>query len=187
MSSMRPMNETGADSGANVLAYAQPTEEIASLARRSVAGFVSASYIFAWMFLSSCFLRVTLPDSLPASMTGVVLWVEGCAIVFAVWIAPFLFNALYSARHEATLGMRPVGLKYRSVGGDRLSGRACFFRTLVGTACLPLLPVSIVIAMIDRRNRSVADLLCRTTICAFGIDPRRQLPPRESKSERRNP
>ncbi len=163
------MAEPTSDPDAPVLSYAggSPTRESyrpASGVRRTEAAATSAVPIVVWGLLLNCAGFSGCTDAILSGLTpGSKPLAEG--ILFSIGYGlPFVCNALYAASYGATYGMRNRKVVYRSTDGRPISGAHRFVRALVGVALLWLLPVSIVVAIIDKRKRSLADLVCGTTV-----------------------
>ena len=162
------MDERSEEADAVVLEYAgdSPTFRLAPYGRRVEAAATSAVPIFVWLVVVGCAGRM---GEFGTETDAGWLIAAGVAAVF-LQLTPFVLNALYAARHLATFGMRMRDLQFRLSDGSTASGARCFVRALVALLCMPLLPVSVITALVDERRRSVADLLCGTTVWWI-VDP----------------
>ena len=163
------MTEPRSDPDVPVLSYADgdvvsESHRLASGIRRIEAAVTSAVPIVVWGVLLNCVGFSGCADSVCSGLAPAGKSVaEG--ILFSIGYAlPFVCNALYAAHYGATYGMKSRKVVYRSTDGRPISGARSFARALVGVAFLWLLPVSIVTAIVDKRNRSLADLVCGTTV-----------------------
>jgi len=163
------MTERRSDRDVPVLSYTDgdlgfESYRLASGVRRIEAAVTSAVPIVVWGGLLNC---AGFSGCTDAILSGLAPGSKSVAerILFSIGYGlPFVCNALYAAHCGATYGMRNRKVTYRSADGRPISGAQSFVRALVGVALLWLLPVSIVTAIIDKRNRSLADLVCGTTV-----------------------
>ena len=105
-----------------------------------------------------------------------VLWLLCVVFMQGEWLgwfagpigygAPILAITVDGAVRRATFGMRMTWLQIGGRSGRRIGFWCCLGRILLGFALLPLLPVSAVVSLIDRRGRTLADLICGTCVWA---------------------
>ena len=85
-----------------------------------------------------------------------------CVIIYGIPILWFVFDGSF---FKATYGMRVRSIRFCVRGGKTISLGRCCCRILIGLLLLPLAPISLVIAIIDGENRSIADVVCGTVVC----------------------
>lgn len=84
----------------------------------------------------------------------------GCLML----LVPVLWVLVDAAAHKATYGMRRRNLGFVSGEETDISTSRCFLRVLLGIVCIPLLPATVVVALADRKHRTIADLICATAV-----------------------
>jgi len=86
----------------------------------------------------------------------------------AYWWPPMAWGIIYLCSVAAfcgSIGMKALGLKFASIRGGQIGPWHAITRVLVGVVFIPLSPISLVCAIVDRRRRSLADIVCRTVLC----------------------
>ncbi|MCY2954784.1 MAG: RDD family protein [Planctomycetota bacterium] len=86
------------------------------------------------------------------------------ASVLLVYLAPSATVLLEGSFRRGTYGMRLVDLRIGTRNGGPIGFWWCLVRIFLGVVLLPLLPVSAIIAFIDDRHRTLADLICGTAV-----------------------
>ena len=85
-----------------------------------------------------------------------------------VWLVPLLWFVLDGAFHRATYGMRSRKLVFVFQEAAQASRLRSLCRIAMGIVLMPVLPVTVVVALADRKHRTIADLVCSTTVGAQG-------------------
>lgn len=94
-------------------------------------------------------------------------WSEESAELAAgvlVWLPATLWLLWDGMWNGASHGMRKVGLRIERMDGTPAGTLRCALRLAAGALTLPLWPVSLVLFLVDRCHRTVADLLCGTRL-----------------------
>jgi uncharacterized RDD family membrane protein YckC len=138
--------------------------DLASIRQRGDAAATSAARIVLWVFACG-FLFCAVGAGLPSARSpGPLQHIADAWLIFLTYIFPLLVNAIYSARYGGTFGMVKYGIGYARHPGGQTSRFRCFVRTFAGILCMPLLPISLLTMYVDAHRRSLADLLCGTTV-----------------------
>jgi len=86
------------------------------------------------------------------------------ARLIVVFVVPILAISWEGAFERSTYGMRLMTIRIRSRSGEPIDFWWCFARILLAITLAPLAPISGVVALIDPRRRSLADLICGTAV-----------------------
>jgi len=93
------------------------------------------------------------------------------AVTLITWGIPVLCVAIDGAIFRATYGMRKRMIRITRTDGTEVSGLRSFTRVLIGLALIPLSPISLICAIVDRDRRTLADRLCGTSVRMSHRDP----------------
>lgn len=137
-------------------------KRIAPIFLRFRAATTTGLWIFIWFVLNGCLASGRWFDFLRDSGWS-NQWVNGAGIAFQV-LPPLLWVLFDGAAFRATYGMRQVDIFFAGRTGEKITFGHCFVRILLGIALLPIFPVSIIVAVSDSSNRSLADRMCGTAV-----------------------
>jgi len=129
---------------------------VASVFRRGAATVTDLGVITVWLFFSVTYFAVHL---------------NNIAEIWALLIAygiPIVGLVLDGARQKATFGMRIWRIVLRTKAETDPSFFHSLGRFVVGFIFVPLFPVSWLIAYFDEQHRSLADLVCGTSVRFYG-------------------
>ncbi len=131
--------------------------------RIAAAGF-SASLLFPLCLLSNMLLTLGWADPWFGRLNSIHPWITGVVIIYVIVALPAVCNAGFSVWRRATLGMWIENTTFRACPAGRIGALRCYLRVIAGVLLVPLLPVSIAIMLTDRYKRSLADVICGTTV-----------------------
>jgi len=159
---------------------------IAPISMRIAAAGFSAALLFPLGFLSNSLITMGWVDPWFGRLHLVHPWMTTTTFFYLIVALPAVCNAGYSMWCGATLGMSLEGTAFRACPAGRIGPVRCFLRVLLGVLLVPLLPVSVAIMLTDRYRRSLADVICGTTVRVthtrgfrnMGIRSRRRPQPR---------
>jgi uncharacterized RDD family membrane protein YckC len=146
----------------------------APLPTRVGAAFRSALGIGAWCFVWLLAFATGLWQPLLHHPNPTVRHIADVCIGIWIWVVPLLLNALYAARRAGTYGMVHRRLILVNEEGRPVFGPQAFLRAVVGILLLPLVPVSVITALLTAHRRSLADLVCGTKVCQRGTPSQAQ-------------
>jgi hypothetical protein len=82
-------------------------------------------------------------------------------LIFSITLLIF---AVDGALHKATYGMRSRCIQFSMEDGQAISRCRAFLRVIVGILLIPVMPISIFLAIRDKQHRTLADFICGTTV-----------------------
>jgi uncharacterized RDD family membrane protein YckC len=88
------------------------------------------------------------------------------AVLLCAGTISVICTLIDAAARRGTIGMRMVSLRIARRDGGAIGFWWCAARIATGMLLLPLLPVSAVMAYLDRRHRTLADRICETVVWA---------------------
>ncbi len=131
--------------------------------RKFEATLNSVVIIFLVLLISWEFLLLHIQDAWEPR-GGFEPFLKYCWLICCNFIVPFLWVVLDGARAGATIGMRKRKIRFGDLDGGQLSWGKCANRIAVGIACLPLFPISWVMALRDEKHRTLPDRICGTAV-----------------------
>jgi uncharacterized RDD family membrane protein YckC len=145
--------------------YGQSGKKLASLESRLSAG---SHTLLVWIvtFPLACAVMAVVLGGVLRLVTYIVKLDDETFeqfLVIQIGIA-FTLPTLDGIIRRATFGMRLNNLFFASPVGEEISHFRCMVRIIVGFILIPLLPVSALIMARNPENRSLADLICGTSI-----------------------
>jgi hypothetical protein len=142
----------------------------ASLVRRVESTLNTAVVIVVVGVVSSLIARVLAVDELlhEAGLSTGTSGAIDAAVFLLIWVTPILLDSIIN---RATYGMRARQLSFADKDQRALGRRRVAARIACGALLLPLFPVSLVIALLDDRNRTLADLVCGTVVLSRDNPP----------------
>ena len=125
---------------------------IAPLWRRCCASVIDAVIILIWIFLAVAGLTV--------HGENVQIWLA----LLLVYALPVLILSAKGAADSATYGMQKLNISFVDSRGDELGLIRTGARILLGFLLIPLFPVSIIVFISTRRQKTFSDLTCHTLV-----------------------
>lgn len=139
-------------------------QRTASPVRRIEAGITTAIPIMVYLVVGSWLLGTLLPLDAYFAPTRSPAWVVESLQATILILPPMLWLVINGGFRRATYGMRQRGIRFANMEGERLAIFHSACRVLTGLMLLPTLPISLVLMVVDKQHRSLADMLCGTKV-----------------------
>ena len=140
------------------------TNQVARLTRRFEAVITTAVPVGLFIVVAFWASGTVVPIDEYLQHYGLSVYQSDCLSSIVIISLPFLWIVFDGLLPRATYGMRKRGLRFGNINGGPINGWRCALRIIMGIIFIPLFPASWIIAIMDERNRTIADRVCKTAV-----------------------
>ena len=139
-------------------------DQVATLISRFEAGISTAIPVILWSFIALWGINTIFPFDIYLAQYGLSKWHSEVLSVAVVLTLPLFWVILDGSIARATYGMRKRNIRFGNPDGMQINIGRCIIRIVAGIVLFPLFPISLMIALMDKRHRTIADRLCKTVV-----------------------